>query len=85
MTNQSSIFSGFHLVETTSVVQVISNRKDDATNLPQTTSTTPRGMDTARRNGILEQARCHSSATVLNVSSSPLSNVASLGAMSSPY
>ena len=33
-------------------------------NLPQTTSTAPRGIDTARRNGILQQARCYSSATV---------------------
>jgi hypothetical protein len=70
-------------VETTSVV--LSNRKDEATNLPQTTLTTPRGIDTARRNGILQQARCYSSATVSNVSSSPLSNVKSLSAVSSPY
>ena len=72
-------------METTSVFLL--NRKDEATNLPQrqTTSTTPRGIDTARRNGILQQARCYSSATVPNVSSSPFSNVTSLSAMSSPY
>jgi hypothetical protein len=70
-------------VETTSVVR--SNRKDEATNLPQTTSTTPCGIDTARRKGILQHARCYSSATVPNVSSSPLSNVASPSAVSSPY
>jgi len=63
---------------------VLSNRKDEATNLPQTTSTTPRSIDTARRNGTLQQARCYSSATVPNVSS-PFSNVASLSAVSSPY
>jgi hypothetical protein len=68
-------------VETTSVV--LSNRKDEATNLPQTTSAMPHGIDTARRNGILQQARCNSSATVPNVSCSPLSNVAFLSAVSS--
>lgn len=53
--------------------------------MPQTTLTTPRGIDTARRSGILQQARCYSSATVPNVSSSPLSNVAPLSAVSFPY
>ena len=54
--------------------------------MTQTTSTTPRGIDTARRNGFLQQARCYSSATVPNVSSSsPLSKVTSLSAMSSPH
>jgi len=57
---------------------VLSNRKDEAIDLPQTTSTTQRGIDSARRNGILQQARCYSSATVPNVSSSPLSNVTSI-------
>jgi hypothetical protein len=52
---------------------------------PQTTSTTLRGIDTARRNGILQQARCYSSAMVPNVSSSPFSNVISLSTASSPY
>jgi hypothetical protein len=59
--------------------------EDEAANLSQTTSTTLRGIDTPRRNGILQQTRCYSSATVPNVFSSPLSNVASLGAMSSPH
>jgi hypothetical protein len=51
-----STISGSHLVETTSVV--LSNRNDEATNLPQTTSMAPRRIDTAQRNGILQQARC---------------------------
>ena len=61
------------------------NHKDEATILPQTTSTVPHAFDTARRNGILQQARGYSSATVPNVPSSPLSNVTSLSVVSSPY
>jgi hypothetical protein len=72
-------------VETTSVV--LSNREDEATNLPQATSTMPHGIDTARENGVLQQARCYFSTTLLNVSSSPFSesDIASLSAVPSPY
>jgi hypothetical protein len=56
-------------VESTSVA--LSNHEDEATNLPQTTSTMPHGIDTA----VLQQARCYSSTTVTNVSSSPWVNL----------
>src|SRR5258707_1364055 len=75
--------SGLHLMETTSIVP--SYRKDEFASLPGSPSTAPRGVGTARRNGIIQQARYYSSATVPNVPFLPLSNVASLSSASSPY
>lgn len=46
---------------------VLANGKDEAADLIQSTSKPPRGIDTARQNGILRQARYFSSATVPSV------------------
>jgi hypothetical protein len=81
--DQSTIISSLHLMETTSIVPPY--RKDELANLPESPSTTPRGIGTARRNGIIQQARYYSSTAVPNIPFSPLSNVASLSSASSPY
>ena len=72
----SPIISGSHLTEMISFV--LSNRKDELANLPESCLT-------ARRNGITWQARYYSATPTSNVSSSPPSNIASLSPVSAPY
>ena len=72
----SPIISGSHLTEMISFV--LSNRKDELANLPESCLT-------ARRNGITWQARYYPATTTSNVSSSPPSNIASLSPVSAPY
>jgi hypothetical protein len=61
---------------------VLSNRKDELANLPESPFTVPRGVDSARGNGVIWQARYYPPG---NPSSSTPSNAASLSPVSSPY
>ncbi|KAI0289128.1 hypothetical protein BC826DRAFT_1161698 [Russula brevipes] len=82
--NLSSVISASHLVEVTS--EVSSNRKDAFTKLLfESPLTTPRGMDTPRRNGTSHYARYFPPATVPKVSSSPLPAITSFSSVALPY
>ena len=72
----SPIISGSHLTDMISFV--LSNRKDELANLPESCLT-------ARRNGITWHARYYPATTTSTVSSSPPSNIASLSSVSAPY
>lgn len=62
-----------------------SNHKDELIKLPESHPMIPCGTDTARRNGIIRQARFYPPATLPSVSSSPLSTIVSLSSALAPY
>ena len=61
------------------------DRKDEFTKMPESHPTTPRGTDTARRNGITHNVRYYPPTTPPSISFSPFSTTASLSSASSPY